>query len=358
MIRATAALTVLLAAVSVAARPTAHGSQPTAAKPYPVELAAVLPPEGNATSAAAATLVGRSGQIYAPAGDLTWRRTGPGGIAADVLAAARVPGRPGEIVAGGRRTPPFRQVGGTWRADVLTNRGQMALARGGAVPALAAGRHIHVMEKGAWIRRATAPRPVRALWAGSPSSLLVATNDGALAWLEGNRFKPLKFPLEKDETVELLLGASVRGVYGRTSAGGWIRLDRAGGARLSPDGALEGFEEHAAGLDPAGALLLAGTLPAPEGGAGGRRLILARADGNRLLAWEAPGALAGGAGRDRVAVVWSHPPSGELLVATRAGAVALRAKGGGWKSGRVSGALPARAGAAAGAASAGPARAR
>ena len=352
MIRASAALLpLLLAAPPLAAKPTAQGSQPTAPN-YPVELAAVLPPEGNATSAAAATLVGRSGQIYAPAGDLTWRRTGPGGIAADVLAAARVPGRPGEIVAGGRRTPPFRQAGGTWRADVLTNRGSMALARGGAVPALAAGRHIYVMEKGAWVRRAAAPRPVRALWAASPTSLLVATSDGALARLEGARLTPLKAPLDKDETVELLLGASARAVYGRTSAGGWIRLDRAGAARMSPDQALEGFEEHAAGLDPAGALLLAGTLPAPGGG---RRLVLARADGNRLLAWETPGALAERAERDRVAVVWSHPSSGEILVASRSGAVALRARAGGWKTGRVNGALPARPGAAAGA---GPARAR
>ena len=233
----------------------------------------------------------------------------------------------------------------------LTNRGATALSATGLLPLLVVGRHIYSLEAGAWQRRATAPRRVTAAWAAGPAALIVATNDGALARWNGRRFTPLRSPLPAGELIVALIGASPAAVFGRAEGGAWMRIDRGGTAAITPARELAGFEEHAWGLGPDGALWLAGT--AANGG-NTRRPILVRADRNRLVpAGDLPALAAG----DRVAVLLGHAPTGELLLATRAGAVRVRDKKGTWSEGSASGALPQKA-PRAGARSGAPARTR
>ena len=319
------------------------------AESFPVDLVAALAPEKKEDGAAAALLVGRSGQIYVPAGAGLWRRREAGGIAADVTAVIRRPGRPAEVIAVGSAAPPYRYAGGTWRGEPLSNRGRVVMSATGPVPALAVGRHLYTWERDAWIRRAAGPARTTAIWAASATSLLVAGADGTLARIDRGRSTPVRTGLPVDDPIVLLLGAAPAQVYGRTQSGAWLRIDRAGTARVTLAQELTGFEEQAAGLGPDGALWLAGSVPAD---AGARRTLLAHADRNRLLAADALAAPADG---DRYAVVWGHPATGELLVATRTGALRLRAKDGTWTEGRVSGELPAQPTARRGA---GPARAR
>jgi hypothetical protein len=258
---------------------------PARAENFPVEIVGALAPEKKTDGAAAVTLVGRSGQIYAPAGAGVWRRREAGGIATDVTAA---------------------------------------------------------------IRRTSGPAKVTAVWAASGTSILVAGADGTLARFDRGRLTPVRTGLPADDPIALLIGAAPNQVYGRTQGGAWLRIDRAGTARVTLAQELTGFEEQAAGLGPDGALWLAGSVPAD---AGARRTLLARADKIRLLAADALAAPADG---DRYAVVWGTAATGELLVATRAGALRLRARDGTWTEGHVSGELPSapvRRGA-------GPARAR
>lgn len=218
----------------------------------------------------------------------------------------------------------------------------------GPVPALAVGRHIYTWDKDAWIRRTAGPAKVTAVWAASGTSILVAGADGTLARFDRGRLTPVRTGLPPDDPIALLIGAAPNQVYGRTQGGAWLRIDRAGTARVTLAQELTGFEEQAAGLGPDGALWLAGSVAAD---AGARRTLLARADKNRLLAADALAAPADG---DRYAVVWGTAATGELLVATRAGVLRLRARDGTWTEGHVSGELPSapvRRGA-------GPARAR
>lgn len=319
------------------------------AQSFPIELVGALAPEKKTDGAAAVTLVGRSGQIYAPAGAGVWRRREGGGIALDVTAAVRRPGRPAEVIAvGGGWAPPFRYAAGTWRAEPLSNRGRTVMSATGPVPALAVGRHIYTWDKDAWTRRTAGPAKVTAVWAASSTSILVAGADGTLTRLDRGRSAPVRTGLPVDDPIVLLIGAAPNQVYGRTQGGAWLRIDRAGTARVTLAQELTGFDEQAAGLGPDGALWLAGSVPAD---AGARRTVLARADKNRILVAEALAAPADG---DRYAVVWGTAATGELLVATRGGALRLRARDGTWTEGRVSGELPpapARRGA-------GPARAR
>lgn len=332
-----AALT--LVAASAAADPPAP-AQPPQAPAYPVDLVTALPSPSGKGGAAAAVLVGRSGQLYLPApraagADPSWQRQTAGGISADLVSAVRSRLTPGDVLAAGHWAPPFRHSGATWRAQPLDNSGSAVLA-GTGLPALAVGRHIYILTQDRWRRRASTGRTVTALWASGKSWILVATADGALTRWDGRRFRPIATALADGDAIELLIGEAPAHVYGRAKSGAWLRIDR--GARavaMTASPALVGFDEHAAGLGPGGALLLAGTVTAA---AGSPTPVLVRSQGTQLQVWDHPGPLAAG---DRFAVVWTDPKSGEVLVASRTGAVHLRGKTGTWSSGTVSGALPA-----------------
>ncbi|HWM85241.1 MAG TPA: hypothetical protein VNO33_05370, partial [Kofleriaceae bacterium] len=262
-------------------------------------VAAIAPEPGSAV--ASAILVGSAGQLYHPAGPGRWQRRSGGGTSVDLRAAVRAAPRSDEVLAIGADTPLFRFRGGAWRAEPLSNRGPASLSATGPLPVLAVGRHIHALESGAWVRLASAASRASAAWAAGPKGLVVALADGALARFDGRRFSPLRSPLAAGDAVVILLGASPAAIYGRAESGAWIRIDRGGTAALSPAAELAGFEEHAAGLGPDGALWLAGTLP---GANGARRAVLARADRNRLVTAGDVLPLTAG---DRVAVLLGHP---------------------------------------------------
>jgi len=303
---------------------------------------------------ASAVLVGRSGQLYYPVATSGWQRRGAGGVTVDLSAAVRSRGGSAsgdDVLAVGLATPPFRFQNGAWRAEPLPARGPAALTATGAMPVLAVGRHIHILDAGEWVRRVSAPRQVTAAWAAGPRALVVATSDGALARWDGRRLTSLRTPLPAGDPIVHLVGASPAALFGRGRSGSWIRIDRASCALLSRAPELPDFEEQAAGLGPDGALWLGGTV---TGSGGARRAVLSRSERNRLvLAAELP-ALAPG---DRVAVILGHAPTGELLVATRGGAVRVRNKQGTWAESAASGALPTLT-SRGGPASGGPARTR
>jgi hypothetical protein len=299
----------------------------------PVEIVAAIPPEAG--GAAGAVLIGRAGQIYQPVAPGRWQRRAAGGVAIDLRAAVRARPRTDEVIAVGESTPLYRFASGAWRAEPLTNRGPAALSTTG-LAALAVGRHVYTLDPatGAWQRRASAARQVTAAWAASPTYVVVATADGGIARWEGRRFAPVRSPLPAGTALAALVGASPSALYGRAGTGAWLRIDRASAALLSPARELAGFEEHASGVGPDGRLWLAGTVPATDGA---RRAVLARADRDQILP---AGDLAPLAPGDRLAVLVGAPASGELLVATRAGAVRMRDKKGTWSEGAASAALP------------------
>lgn len=318
----------LLAAALALAAPAAARAQSAG---FPVEVVGAVAPEGGKGSL---ILVGRSGQLYVAGADRVWRRKAAGGVAIDVRAAVRSPTRPAEVIAIGDEAPPFRFSGAAWSADMVGNRGPTALGRGGGVPALAVGRHVYTLEpvKDDWVRRVSAAKVATAVWAASDKSILVATSDGGLARWDGKRLTPMKTGLAAGDPVVLLLGNQPRQVYGKSKAGRWIRVNGASVAQVAFDRALDGFEEHAAGIGGDGALLVAGTVPVAGGGT---KPVLVRAEQIRIAPWQDLWALADG---DRFAVVAAQ--GGELLVASRAGSVRVRSAAGAWVEGRVAGDLP------------------
>jgi hypothetical protein len=332
---------VLAAAVALTAGAAGARAQPAG---FPVEIVAAVAPEGGKGGP---VLVGRSGQLYAPGADRVWRRKGAGGVARDVVAALRSPTRPAEVIAVGDEAPAFRFTGAAWKADIVGNRGAAALSRGGGVPALAVGRHVYTLEKEAWVRRTSVARTATAVWAASPTAILIATSDGALARWDGKRLAPIKTGLPAADPIALLLGAQPRQVFARSKSGRWLRISGTSAAAVAIARELEGFDEHSAGIGEGGALLLAGT----AGAAGARKSVIARAEQTKAVPWQDLAALADG---DRFAAVFAA--GGDLTVASRSGAVQVRAAAGGWSAGRVAGELPPAA--AARARRSGPARSR
>lgn len=304
-----------------------------AAPATPVEVVAAIPPRAGA-GAAATTLIGRAGQVYAPVAPGRWARRIGGGVAVELRAAVRV-GPTDDVFAIGENAPPYRFASGAWRSEPLGNRGPAWLAMSGPLPTLVIGRHVYTLDGTAWLRRATASHRVTTAWAAAPASIVLATDDGQLVRWDGRRFAKVRSPLPATDPIVELVGGSPAAVYGRARSGAWIRIDRASCARLALERTLTGFEEHAAGAGPDGRLLLAGTVP-DTGGA--RRAVLLRAERDRLLLTaELPPVAA----NDRVAVVLGLPTTAEVLVATRNGAVRVRGKTGTWAEGLVTTALPA-----------------
>lgn len=131
-----------------------------------------------------AELVGPSGQLWLPDGAGAWELRGAGGAAADVTGAVRADGS----VVTGKAAPFYRHVAESWHAVRLGERGK-TVAGTGPRAAIAIGRQIYVWNGQRWLRAATAPGPVVALWAASDTKLYVAgTTD---VWrLQGKRLVP------------------------------------------------------------------------------------------------------------------------------------------------------------------------
>jgi hypothetical protein len=132
----------------------------------------------------AAILIGPGGQVYGPAPDHGgWTRTRGGGIAAGVAAAAQ---SGGDVLAAGASTPIYTWRAGAWDATPLPRKGAVVLGAGPA-PAAAIGTTIVVRGDKGWAIVGDAPAPPTAVWAASPTQVLVVAN-GAVWRLRGKAF--------------------------------------------------------------------------------------------------------------------------------------------------------------------------
>lgn len=291
-----------------------------AAPSAPVSLRATVP-----AKAGPPTLVGASGQIYAPSGALRWQRVGAGGVAVDVLGAVR--GGDGRLFAIGARTPLFVQRDGVWFAAPLANRGPVRAAP--EVGAAAIDRHVYVLGEGGWRRTISARSPITALWGASRTRLYAATADGVLARTDGRRWHTLKNPLPADDPIVKLVGVPGRSLYALSAGGGILEVGGAAAVPLALPEPLAGLEVHAAGAVD-GAVYLAGTAGTAE-----RRGVLVRAEGRTLSLVDELFPLEEG---DRYALIFAA--DGRVAIGSAAGRVRARDQEGGWVDGSIDGAPP------------------
>lgn len=273
--------------------------------------------------------VGRSGQVYEPAGDARWERKTAGGVASDVIGVARGPGK--AVYAIASSAPIFEWNGSVWSVRPLSNRGAVAMSRHG-VPAFSVNRHIYVLKGKSWERLVSAPRRVAALWASSATRIYAVTSDGKLMRSNGKSWATLAHPMWSGDPVAELYGVAGGEPIARSRAGVLARISGKAATRLAVPGDLTGLDVQAAGAAGKGRLLLAGV----AGPATTRRSVLVAVDGGKLAIFAELWPLDDG---DRFSVVVSGR-KGELIVATERGKVKVRAVDGTWRDGAISAAAP------------------
>jgi hypothetical protein len=302
-----------------------------AAQPAPV-IAAAVDGDDDVTRS---VLVGLAGQVYEPAAPGTWQRRFAGGIAPEVVGAARVNGT---LFAHGTDAPIFRLHDTVWHAQPLPNRGRATLGRGGA-GALGLGRHVYTWRDGVWTRLATIQGTITAVWAANPTRAHVATAQGALWRIQGSAATALPEPVTAADPVVLLAGQP-RALYGITRGGAVLRIgDRATLVGKAPE--LARWIPQVAATDASGALWALGWIPATDQALA--RAVLARTQGNILQAVET---LPGLAPAERFLVLHLDRRGG-MLWSTTAGIVRYRTAGAappaqaaaGWQEARILGEL-------------------
>jgi hypothetical protein len=311
-------LAIALAVLALRSRPSPAQNRPTSApataSSSAPRLVAILPDARG--DLAAATLVGRSAELYEPVATGLQRRAA-GGVAPDVQAVVR--GGDGTLWAIPVRAPPFRRSEAGWQAVPLGNRGSIAVAVG--APRFAIGRHVYELEKAEWRHRFSAPARVVRLAASGEASFL-ALGDGRVFRHDGKRLTPLELGLVSGETIAALF-ADKRGALVGTSTGRWLRPTGAAKPKpLTVPAELTGLAPLAGAADGASSLVL-GAITAADGA---RRDVLVRIDGERLTAVETLPAAAAGDGYVALAL----DRGGTLLVATGGGQVRRRRPGGAW----------------------------
>jgi hypothetical protein len=322
----------------------------------PAAIAAAQPATGRPAIAAAAggeddvtrsVLVGPGGQVYFPAGPAapgTWQRRFGGGITPMVAGAARVDQA---LFAYGEVTPVFRLEGTAWNASPLPNRGPCALGRG-PVAALGIGRHVYTWRDRGWARLGSIEGVVSAVWAGTPARAYAATVQGGLWRLQGGAQAAVPTAQAAGDPVVLLTGQARPPLYGVTRGGAVLRI-RERATLVDMDAALAGWAAQVAVTDASGTLWALGWIPAS--GDAPARAVLARTQGNVLIAVETMAGLAPG---ERFTVLQSDRDGG-MLWATEsgtlryrpgasgtvsAGAAAPEPTGAGWRDGHVQSELP------------------
>jgi hypothetical protein len=274
--------------------------------------------------------VGKSGQVYEPAGDARWERKAGGGVASDLLGVVRGGGK--ALYAIASTAPIFEWDGSVWSAHPLPNRGTVALSRGGGVPAFSVNKHIYLLKGKTWERLVSAPRRVTAVWASSATRSYAVTTEGKLLRTNGKSWATMTHPMSGSDPITELIGAAGGEPVLRSRGGALARISGNGANRLVLPADLAGFEIHAAGSLGKGKLVLAGI----AGAADARRSVLVSVDGGKLAISDELWPLDSG---DRFSVIAAGHP-GELTVATLRGKVKVRSKDGTWRDGAISGALP------------------
>ncbi len=287
----------------------------------------------------AAILVGPSGQLYHPAGSLRWQRRTAGGVATDVAGATATPKG---IFVGGSRAPVYRFEGGAWHAHPLTNRGRIAMSRGGH-PVLAVGRHVYVWQKGRFQRITSADKPIIAIWASSPQRIYAATRTGQLRRYSRNRWNIIRHTIPAADQVWFLVGQPGKKLYAATRAGRVLEVGPTRARILASEPALEQLLLHTATVGKNGTLWLVGSRPATAtdtaaGQASSTQLVLARLRKRRLELVEPIPALP----RDARVTALLSAGDDALLVVTEGGLLQYRTAPRQWKSGTISFEVPAK----------------
>lgn len=301
----------------------------SAAGSRPPEVAAAVPGKG-------VVFVGRSGQIYRPAGAGVWRRAEPGGVSVNLVGAVR--GSDGAIVGVATHTPLFTWEDGAWRVAFLPGHGPLALARGGGPVAVAVGRVVYLLDGARWRRIAVARRRITALWASSPRRVYVVTAGGHLARGHGRSWRPIRAHLVRGDAVAFLAGLPGHTLCAVSRKGRVLSVRSRAAVPMAIPHPLSSLDVQAGGAT-ASAVLLAGVGDVGGASGGARHGVLVRAKGGALRVVADVGALANG---DRfVAVV--RGAAGDAVAVTRDGRVFTVHKGGEVVAGRVRSALPAAA---------------
>lgn len=314
---------------------------PTAQSPGRLAIAAAAGGEDDVTRS---VLVGPGGQVYEPTTPGTWQRRFGGGIAPAVVGAA-VAGE--ALFAHGEVAPVFRLEGTVWHAHPLPNRGPCALGRG-PVAALAIGRHVYTWRDNGWTRLASIQGVVAAVWAATPARAHAATARGELWRMQGSAATAVPTPQAESDPVVLLTGQA-RALYGVTRSGAVLRI-RERATLVGVDPALAGWVAQVAAADASGTLWALGWLPAS--GQAPAQAVLARTQGNVLIAVETMAGLAPGV---RFTVL-QIDRGGGMLWATESGTLRYRPGSGsgksadsaaapdppraGWRDGQILGELP------------------
>jgi len=265
----------------------------------------VLTASAMADDPMASIFVGPSGQLWHADGQGAWVRDTQGGVAADVHGATLAD----VLVVVGRSAPPYRWDSASWQALRLGERGR-TIAGTGPRAAVAVGGQIFVWTAPSWKRVGKVTGPVAALWAASDSKVFVAA--GGKVWrLARGRF------IEAGT-------ADVLGFAG--SAPHAITRD----GQLY-DGATRKTAPILLGGQPLVPLAIA---VAPGGppwvlGTVGQRPALARKKGSGWEAVPAPELVDGDP-----PIGFGVDAAGVAVVATRSGAIWLRATDGTWSAGR------------------------
>lgn len=254
----------------------------------------------------AAIFVGPSGQIWEPDGHGAWIRDTAGGVAADVHGAVVADA----LVVVGKSAPPYRWDGDRWQALRLGERGRTHAGTGPRA-ALAIGGQIFVWSAAQWKRVGKVSGPVAALWAASEAKVYVAAGGkvwrlAGKAFVEAGAADVLDFAGTTSPSAITRDGLLYDGATRKTAA---ITL---GGQPVTP---------LAIAAPPTGGPWVLGTLAGQP--------ALARKKGTGWESVPAPALAA-----DDPPVGFGVDGAGLAVVATRSGAIWLRAADGTWSAGR------------------------
>lgn len=320
------------------------------------------------------TLVGASGQLYAPIAPGHWQRTIAGGVAAHITSAVRL--RPDRVMIAGARSPLYRMVNGVWHGVRLPRRGQLLLATHGGIPILAIGRQLYRWNSDAWTKVAWTRGTPSAIWASSTERIYVALGKGAIDKWHKGRWSRIGNSLAADDTVVHFEGVPGKALYALANTGAILDVGARRASLVTRAADLNDTVPHAVDVMSDGTLWLVGARrPSASTQAASGRVPSAEAKRDAPAAGDstdtpAEGAparaddsadarivlarrLVRGASKsltmveslamipsDQRVVVLQRDKHGDVLIVTDRGQVHYRKESAGWQRGQLSDALP------------------
>jgi hypothetical protein len=266
-------------------------------------------------------LVGQSGQLYRPRPGGGWGRDEAGGVASDVVGAARRKDGTIFVIAAGR-APVYAFVGGSWqRYSVGERRPAVANTRSGTA-VMAIGRQILRFDGQRWVRTGTAPGRLRAIWLGGNRAYVI-TEAGQLLRSNGRSWAPIAHKLADGDQLAWLVGVAGQLLVGITDAGHLVRVGAKSAELIKLPAELQGTTITAGGEGHKGEVILVGHR---QTATGREQVALAVRTRQVRLVDHLP-ALRDG---DRYSLV-AMDSKGALLVASYDGQVHIRGGEGTWR---------------------------